>query len=154
MKKILLLSFAISLQVFSEPLKVGDEITLLEYETQKEEKVSISKETRILIFTSEMEASKIAHEAFDKLGDEYLKQNKAVFISDIHKMPFLITKFVALPRMRKYPYSIFLIKDEGPGSIFPREKGKLTVISLSELKITSIQFVDNSEDLKNKIEAK
>ncbi|HMV43962.1 MAG TPA: hypothetical protein PK079_14520 [Leptospiraceae bacterium] len=154
MKKIFFFIFAISLQLLSEPLKVGDEMTLLQFETQKEEKIIISKETRTLIFTSDMEASKIAHELFEKLGDDYLKQNNAIFISDIHKMPFLITKFVALPKMRKYPYSIALIREEGPGFIFPREKGRLTVISLSEYKVSSIQFVENTEDLKNKIDRK
>ncbi|MBP7282038.1 MAG: hypothetical protein KBA66_10695 [Leptospiraceae bacterium] len=154
MRYFILILIFISTQLFGSPLTIGDELRLLDYETQQDEKVSIPKETKTIVFTSEMEASKIAHEVFENLGDTYLKQKSAVFISDINRMPFLITKFVALPKMRSYKYTIHLIKDEGPGLIFPKEKGKLTVISLNEFKITSIQFVSNSEELKNYLEKK
>ena len=137
-----------SLCLLGEPLQVGDELKLLEYETQKEEKVILPKESKALVFTSEMEASKIAHEVFEKLGDEYLKQNSIVFVSDIHKMPFLITEFVALPKMRTYKYTIHLIKEEGLSKDIPKEKGKLTVISLDNYKITSIQFAASAGELQ------
>lgn len=154
MKKILFILLISCSYLFGDPLKVGDELTLTQYEAQKDEKVSLSKETRILVFTSEMEASKIAHELFESSGDEYLNKNSTVFISDINKMPFLITKFVALPRMRNYNYTIHLIKENGPGNIFPREKGRLTVISLDSYKITNIQFIGNVDELKLLIEKK
>lgn len=154
MKKIIFLLLITYSYLSSEPMKVGEELTLIQYETQKDEKVSLSKETRTLVFTSEMEASKIAHELFEVSGDEYLNKNSTVFISDINKMPFLITKFVALPRMRKYNYTIHLIKENGPGNIFPREKGKLTVINLENYKITNIQFIGSVDELKISIEKK
>ncbi|MBK8396451.1 MAG: hypothetical protein IPL26_14610 [Leptospiraceae bacterium] len=147
---ILILSF-LSTVISADPLTAGREVTLTQYETQHDEKVSLPKDTKLIVFTSEMEASKIAHEVFEKLGDSYLKQKSIVFISDIHRMPFLISKFVALPKMRSYKYSIHLIKEEGPGLIFPREKGKLTVISLSELKVISIEYISTSEELKGRI---
>ena len=150
MKQILftLTFLSFSLCLLGETLQVGNEFKLLEYETQKDEKVSIPQQTKTLVFTSEMEASKIAHEVFEKLGDEYLKQNSIVFVSDIHRMPFLITKFVALPKMRSYNYTIHLIKEEGISKDIPKEKGKLTVISLDNYKITSIQFATSPEELQ------
>lgn len=154
MKNIILLFLLSATYLWSDPLQVGEELSLLQYETQRDEKVTIPTGTRTLVFTSEMEASKIAHEVFEIGGEDYLTQNSTVFISDIHKMPFLISKFVALPKMRKYKYTMHLIKEDGVGSVFPREKGKLTVISLSNFKITSIQYVGSADELKKQIEKK
>ena len=87
MRYFILILIFISTQLFGSPLTIGDELRLLDYETQQDEKVSIPKETKTIVFTSEMEASKIAHEVFENLGDTYLKQKSAVFISDINRMP-------------------------------------------------------------------
>ena len=154
MKNIILLFLLSATYVWSEPLQVGEELSLLQYETQRDEKVTIPTGTRTLVFTSEMEASKIAHEVFEVGGEDYLNQNFTIFISDIHRMPFLISKFVALPKMRKYKYTMHLIKEDTAGSIFPREKGKLTIITLDNLKVTSIQFVGSADELKKQIEKK
>ena len=148
MKNIILLFLLSATYLWSDPLQVGEELSLLQYETQRDEKVTIPTGTRTLVFTSEMEASKIAHEVFEIGGEDYLNQNSTIFISDIHKMPFLISKFVALPKMRKYKYTMHLIKEDGVGS------GKLTVISLSNFKITSIQYVGSADELKKQIEKK
>jgi len=154
MKKFLFITTFLSFSIclLGESLQVGDDFKLLEYETQKDEKVSLPQQTKTLVLTSEMEASKIAHEVFEKLGDEYLRQNSIAFVSDIHRMPFLITKFVALPKMRTYNYTIHLIKEEGLSKDFPKEKGKLTIISLDNFKIKSIQFAASAEELKKLLE--
>ena len=149
--KFLFLLFFIS-PIYSQTLQLGDEIPKFEYETQREEKKALSEEVKTLVFTSEMEASKIAHSLFEKEGEEYLKKNFVFFLSDIHKMPSLITRFVALPKMKKYNYSIHLIKESGQGDIFPKQKAMLTVLKLKNLKVLSINYAKDEIELRKLIE--
>lgn len=150
---LILLFFSFSL-IFSEPLKPGDELKLIQYQTQFGDEVRLPESTSKLIFASEMEASKIAHSVLETAGSDYLKNRSAAFVSDIHRMPYFITKFVALPKMKSYAYTMHLIREEGPGDIFPREKGKLTLISLKKFKILSIKFISSSDELKEELEKK
>lgn len=145
--------FSFSL-IFSEPLKVGDELKLIQYQTQFGDEVTVAPTVSKLIFAAEMEASKIAHSVLESAGADYLKNRSAVLVSDIHRMPYFITKFVALPKMKSYIYPIHLIREEGPGDIFPREKGKLTLVSLKNYKVLSIKFISNSGELKEELEKK
>jgi hypothetical protein len=148
----LLLILILITPIYSEVLKIGNEIPKLEFETQREDKDTLNSDIKYLVFTSEMEASKIAHSLFEKEGDAYLKKYFIFFISDIHKMPSLITKFIALPKMRNYKYTIHLIKEENQNLEFPIESGKLTILQLKNLKIISINFAKNETELINLIE--
>lgn len=154
MRLFLILQFFSFSLIFSEPLKAGDELKLIQYQTQFGDEVTVPESTSRLIFASEMEASKIAHSVLENAGADYLKNRSAVLVSDIHRMPYFITKFVALPKLKSYSYTIHLIREEGPGEIFPREKGKLTLISLKKFKILSIKFISSSDELKEELEKK
>ncbi|MCB1180013.1 MAG: hypothetical protein KDK36_20715, partial [Leptospiraceae bacterium] len=143
---IILFSFAL----FSEPIKEGDNLeslNLIEYEDQFGEIQKIKTEDRILIFASDMDGTKIAHEVFKQKGEGYLKEKKSIFIGDIHKMPWLISKFIALPKMRKYPYKIFLIKDDKKGDNFNKGKGKLTGYKIENFVIKEFQIISNTDEL-------
>ena len=59
-------------------------------------------------------------------------------------MPSFITKLFALPKMKKYPFSVLLINDER-GKQFDKQTGKLTLYTLKKRIITSIKFIKPSE---------
>ncbi|WP_411822347.1 hypothetical protein [Leptospira sp. 'Mane'] len=128
-------------------LNKGDLFPQINFTNQFEKEALLSLNIKKIIFVSDMDASKIAHSVLEKDGDAILNQSEAVFISDIHKMPALITRFVALPKMRSYTYTMHLIRDENVGSNIPRKKGSLTLISLEQGKIKSIEFADEVSKL-------
>ena len=72
---------------------------------------------------------------------DYSGQYHIRIISDISSMPGFITTMFALPKMRKYPFSVMLIRDD-LGKQFDRQKGKVTLYRLHKGKIVSISFVD------------
>ncbi|BDA78500.1 hypothetical protein LPTSP3_g14300 [Leptospira kobayashii] len=129
-------------------LRKGDSFPKIIFTNQFEKEAPIAQNTKKVIFVSDMDASKIVHSVLEKDGDSLLNQSESVLISDIHKMPGLITKFVALPKMRSYSYTIHLIREENIGSTIPRKKGLVTLIFLDREKITSIEFVDEAFKLR------
>jgi hypothetical protein len=147
-----LIFLSIIFPAISEELKIGSNLqkeNLLKFEDQFGEEKEISTETKYIIFAADMEGTKIAHELFDKKKGEFLTMKKAIFVGDIHKMPYVISKFIAIPKMRNYPYPILLIREEGKGSPFPREKGKLTGFVLDKLTVQSIKVLSNTEELES-----
>ncbi len=60
-------------------------------------------------------------------------------------MPGLIRKFVALPKMRKYSYSILLDMVPSVTKDLPSQPDKATLIYVRNLRITDIQYVENPD---------
>lgn len=113
-------------------LKKGDTLPDIKYTNASEEESPIPKTTTKIMFIADMDASKILHPFLEERGKGYLEKNNAVLISDIHRMPFLISKFVALPKMKSYPYTIRLVREEKLADPFPRTKGFITLIRLGD----------------------
>lgn len=132
--------------ILAETWKIGDEFPIRELEDQSESLKQIPEDISKVFFTADMSASKIVNSALGEEKPEFLSENKSVLISDIHRMPGLITKFIALPKMKKYPYRLHLIRDDKMGEPFPKQKEKITFLKLKQGKITEIQFLETKEE--------
>jgi len=154
--KAILLNFLIiclvnSISLLSKPLEIGDTYPLPPFNDQFDKPAEVSSETQLLIFVAEMEPSKVVHEVLKNETSSTMKQKKIYFLSDIHRMPSLITRFIALPKMRDYSYPVALIREEGISNDLPREKGKISLFFLNSKKIQKIQFLSKIEELQNSI---
>ena len=142
MKKIIMTSLLLVSSLFAE-LKVGDTFPSLTLLDQFDEKVDISKEGESqLIFSFEKEVSSGIKAFLDSKDKNFLTQNNVTYISDISKMPSLITSWFALPKMKKFDFKVALIYDEEVGKEIPREEGKVSVVTLKDNVVTTIEFVE------------
>ncbi|MDZ4728060.1 MAG: hypothetical protein SH817_18040 [Leptospira sp.] len=139
---IFLIIIALQLPIFSEEIKqfsVGDIFPTLDLKDQFDQTREISPNTKKVIFIADMDASKTIHSILEKEDKNYLESKQIILISDIHKMPSIITSLFALPKMKKYSYTIHLIREEKIGDPFPRTKGSATLIKLDSRKIIEIK---------------
>lgn len=134
----LLIAFILPLTTIVAPLSaqtqlhVGDRLPEIVLEDQHGQEQRIGHE-RMIIFVRSMDASKIVHEVLtERNGDEWLAANNARFVADIHRMPGIISRFIAKPRMRDYNYTILLIEDEGVGDVFPAGENDILVLRAGE----------------------
>ncbi|MCB1141023.1 MAG: hypothetical protein H7A24_02500 [Leptospiraceae bacterium] len=125
---------------FAEQLKEGEEWTLTKFPNQWDDVCEVTPDSKKILFTGEMETSKIAHKILEKEKPESFYKRGFLFLSDVRKMPDLITRFVAIPKMRSYSYPICLIKEGEIANDIPREKGKLSLVYLRNGKIEKILF--------------
>ncbi|WCL50392.1 hypothetical protein [Leptospira sp. GIMC2001] len=154
MKQLLITLLLFSSSLFAEELKKGDVFPELQLEDTSETARLIPSDTKKIFFISDMTASKVIHTVLSDKPNNFLSDAKSVLISDIHKMPSLITRFVALPKMKGYSYPILLIRDDKTGSLFPHEKEKISYLRLYKGKIVSIQFLETIEDLEKALSEK
>lgn len=132
-----LLGTAIS---FAAPYSAGQKIESFQAKDQFEKEYTFKpSETRYLLVSHDMETGKKANAALDALGKDYLPGKKAVYVANIHGMPG-IGRMFAMPKMKKYSHRIILGDDADLIAKFPEEKGKVTVLTISDGKVGSIKY--------------
>jgi hypothetical protein len=140
--KILFATLLLISTLFAD-LKVGDTFPTLTLVDQFDEKVELPKEGSLkLLLSFEKDVSAGIKTFLEGKEKNFLTDNNIVYISDISKMPSFITKWFALPKMKKFDFKVALIYDEEAGDELNAEEGKVSVISLQDNKITAIEFVE------------
>lgn len=136
------------------PWIAGDRIEAFELEDQHGDPGRVDAGVRLLLFAADMDAGALVRDALEadpSLQD--LAARGAVFVSDIHRMPALVTRLFALPSMRRRPYRMLLDRGPGPTVRIPREPGKLTLLELDALSIRAITFLDSPDAVAQALRA-
>jgi hypothetical protein len=143
------LFFALALGVLSvnaEPYAKGSTVKAFSAKDQHEQAYTFdAKTTRYLLVSHDMETGKKANGALTALGKDHLSGKKAVYIANIHGMPG-VGRMFALPKMKKYNHRIILGDDAALIADFPEQKGKVTVLGLSNGKVSSVEYWDPSTE--------
>ncbi|MDD3442068.1 hypothetical protein [Sulfurimonas denitrificans] len=122
------------------------------YETPSAEEIKIPKNIKLIIIAFEKDISAVINEYLDTKDSLYLLSYNAVFIADVHKMPKIIAKIVALPRLQKYKHPIYLYYGDKLEAIIPTREAKATLLYIEDEKVKEIRFVSTKEELKMAIE--
>jgi len=68
------------------------------------------------------------------------------FVANISKMPALITKLFAMPKMKKYKHTILLIDDDD-NNMFLSEKKHISIYDLQDGIIKNITYIKGIKEL-------
>ena len=129
----------------------GDHIDPITLKDQHDVTVSVNEDTRVVLFTTDMPGGKVVSRAIGEEKADFLPDNRTVFLSNISGMPGMVTKMIALPRMRKHPYSIALDRDGETTKRIPTREGNTTILIMDRLEIKSIVFTKEPADVKKAI---
>lgn len=138
--KSIILFFVLMGLLFAE-IKVGDTFPKLNLVNQYNIPTQIkTKGSFTLILSFEKDVSSKVKKYLDTKEKGFLEANSMMYISDISKMPSLITRMFALPKMKKFSFQVSLIYDEKEAASIPRHKNQVTVIELQNNQIKKIDF--------------
>lgn len=108
---------------------------------------AVDAEVRVLLFSRDMGANKLAKAAFlDRPGD-FLPTHHAVYAIDLSGMPGFVTNTFAVPKMRGYAYPIALDREGKLTADLPNRKGEVTVIVLDHLQVKSVAYATTAAAL-------
>ncbi len=125
---------------FAAPYEKGQSVAPFQAKDQFENAFTFKPaETKFLLVSHDMETGKKANAVLSPLGKDYLGSKKAVYMANIFGMPG-IGRMFAMPKMKKYNHTIVLADDEALIARFPAQAGKVTVLALSDGKVTSIAY--------------
>jgi len=145
MKKIIIISLLLGTALFAK-IKVGENFPTLTLVDQFNTKIEVKKEgTTKLILSFEKDVSSAIKDFLDTKEKNYLANNNIIYISDISSIPSFIVSLFAIPKMKKFDFRIALIYDKKESKVLVREKEKITLVSIKDNNITSIEFVNPTE---------
>ncbi len=146
LKKLILTAF-LAVGLFANTLTTGSEVPTLKIEDQFEKVHTLDANVKTIIFSATKDQSEIIRNFIDSKGKaEFLSTNNIAYVADITAMPSLITKFFAMPKMKKYEFPILFIDEENK-DIFPVKEDMTSVIKVEDGKVTSISYVKTAEEL-------
>ncbi len=137
----------------AQTLGVGAPLPALTLVDQHDVALTIGPETRVILFTRDMDAGDLVKEALAEDGAARLAEADALVVADIERMPGVITTLFALPAMRKRPYRMLLDRDGKATAMLPSEEGKVTVLTLDALTITGLTYADSAAVVRGALEA-
>ncbi|QKF74383.1 hypothetical protein AFAEC_2240 [Aliarcobacter faecis] len=149
LKKLLLATFLV-LGLNAAPLAVDSVVENIKIKDQHEAEKIIDAKIKTILFASDKKTSDLLRDYLLPLSEKenVLEKNSAVYVADISGMPSLISKFIALPKMKKYPFSVLLLDDTNKDN-FTKEDGKIIVYSLDNGKVVKIEKISTTEELAN-----
>ena len=141
--------FYVNLFADNTPLK---QLNSFIYETPTGQEIEIPKDIKLIIISYEKDIAEEINGYLDTQDSSYLLKHNAIFIADVHKMPRLIAKIVAIPRLQKYKHPIYLYYGEELEKIALRKEAKITVLHVENEKIKEIRHISTKDELKMAIE--
>ena len=137
----------------SEPklLSIGDKLNLPKLTDQFEQPQLLLPETEWIIFSHDMDSSKIAKAALENQDKTSLSEANIQYYADISGMPGLISYFIAMPKMKKLPYTLILGREDEELAHLPKEEGKVLLIKLNNGNIEKFISTDDTNIIKNTI---
>jgi len=130
------------------PVAVGATLPEIALADQHDVAGRVGPETRLLLFTRDMDASKITKEVLAENGATMLASAGAVYVADISAMPSLVTALFAMPGLRKRPYPMLLDRDGAVTKDVPSETGAVTVLALDHGVVRRVEYVTSAERLR------
>ena len=145
MKKILF-STLLLLATVANALNIGDTTPTFDIKDQFEKAQKISPDSKTILVAGDKGTSEILRDYLLSKEKGFLEANKTNYVADISGMPSLIAKFFALPKMKKYPFSILLV-DEDQTKSFTKKEDNITVYTITEGKVSDIKFIKTAAQL-------
>jgi hypothetical protein len=123
----------------AEPYQVGSVLPPLELPDPHGEAHALDASTRVILFSRDMDGGGVIQDALAADGAALLERQHAVYIADVSRMPGLVRRWIAKPRMRARPYRM-LIDEEGEATAdFPSLPERPTLLFLESRRVVRIE---------------
>jgi hypothetical protein len=132
----------------AEPYAVGSSIEPLTLADQHGVERGVSAATRGVLLTRDMDAGGFVREALASEGAAQLERAGAVYVADVSRMPGLIRRMFAIPRMRQRGYPVLLDTEGAPTARFPAEAGKASWIRIDGLRVVEVRFLASADEVR------
>jgi len=132
---------------------VGGRIAAVRLEDQHGKVGVVDAGTRVLVVSRDMDGGGLVKEAFADVDQAWLEVRRVVYVADISGMPALVSRLMAVPRMRGRAYRVLLDRDGAVARELPHEKGRATVLRLDDLVIRGVEHPATGPALRAAIEA-
>ena len=148
-KKLLLVAL-IATSLFSGEIKQDDKLRVFVLPDQFGTYHTVDRHTQTIIVSFEKDTGKDVNTFLASKDSNYLKKNSAVFIANISKMPAIITRMFAMPKLKKYKHTILLINNDDDDRFSAKEE-KITIYKLENSVVKKIYYITSAKEIDNSL---
>jgi hypothetical protein len=131
----------------------GDRLTPFRLEDQHGVVHEVDATRRAVLLSRDMEGGGHVREALAEDGAQRLARADAVYVADVSRMPGLVRRIIAEPRMRSRPYPVLVDRSGEVSAGLPSEPGRATLIVLEGLEVRAVRSLDTSEAVRESLDA-
>ena len=84
-------------------IQVGDTVPALSLKDQHDHARTTQSASRFLLFSADKDGSNLADDILEGQTGETLERAGLCYVADISRMPAMVTKMFAMPKLRKRP---------------------------------------------------
>lgn len=128
----------------------GSLIELPELKDQFGNAQTLRSDSNWLIFTHDRASGVLVDEAIGDRGDADLEAAGIQYYADISGMPGMVTRFIAMPAMKKLAYSMVISRDDELAHL-PRQKDIVTLMRVRNRELVSIEYIASAAELQTKV---
>ena len=146
MKKIFVALLLVT-SLFSNEIQVNQKLRVFALPDQFGVYHTVDRHTTTMIVSFEKDTGKDVNTFLATKKKSYLQEHDAIFIANISKMPALITKYFAMPKLKKYKHKILLVNNESDNRFKAKEE-KVTIYELENSVVKKIYFIEKAEEIE------
>ncbi|OEC37022.1 FAD/FMN-containing dehydrogenase [Pseudomonas sp. 21C1] len=120
---------------------------------QYDQPYTLDNQLQVLLVARDMDGAKLLDAALQGKPKGYLEQRQAIFLADISRMPSLIGKLFALPKMRDYNYRVLLDRDARIAPRYAAGEGEVVWLQLKDGRLEQKRVFTEAGDLARALEA-
>ncbi|WP_029573726.1 hypothetical protein [Pseudomonas syringae] len=149
--RILLLAL---LPLTANALQVGERLSSWTLLDQYDQPYTLNNQTQTLLVARSMDAATLVNAALQDKPKGFLESRHTVFVADIQKMPTIIAKMFAIPKMRDYSYRVMLDRDARIVPQYAGDDDKVLWLQLRDGQLVSQQQFGSADSLRAALEHK
>lgn len=120
----------------------------VDFKDQWDKANPLTETTQWVIFSSHREGGQWVKESLNNLKLLNLSEKNILYVSDISGMPSLISRFIAVPKMRDYPFQMALARESELLEVWPKKEDEVAVMHLDKLDVTSVEYLKDQASLE------
>lgn len=140
----------LSLNSFAQliPLQQGDTLPALRLNDQHDKPYLLAADIQQIMFAADNAGAELVMGELDQRGGPWLKETRRAYLADIHKMPSLVSRLFAMPKLREKTYSIALGREATDLAMFPRQKDCVSLLTIQAGKLGDVSYACDAKTLQ------
>ncbi len=136
---------------FSGASLADTSVDLSSIKNQFDNSFNHTKSMEYIIYAADMETKDVLQDALSTINTDCMNDGKVVYLANISGMPKLIAKLFALPKMRKYPYPVWLDRNGSASKDLPSQSGAVGLIDIENSAISAATFFKDAKALSSRL---
>ncbi len=140
------------LPLTANALQVGERLSSWTLLDQYDQPYTLNNQAQTLLVARSMDAAKLVNAALQDKPKGFLESRHTVFVADIQKMPSIIAKMFAIPKMRDYSYRVMLDREARIVPQYAGDDDKVLWLQLRDGQLVSQQQFGSADSLRAALE--